>query len=329
VLHVQLLDPVTVNEQDAIGKLGVNLIHGAFYDFERPEKLIAGLLDGLTRDRIEVDVIKFSGPAFGSVDHRLMSLKLIEHGLTDVAMFTAAGEPIQPSEALMGKPVLIERGSFRPVTNVTIEMMDRALAQVQRDAEIGSRDFLVVMEMTTRRLTDGGAIEPADFLARADTLSALGKMVMITNYQRFHEVVEYLRNYTSDWIVMAVGMPLLIKLFDEKYYTDLDGGILEAAGRLFKGRVKLYVYPMKAAAGSEVSGVESLEFPAKLQHLGDYLIDNQFIEPITDAKTAQLQFSPRDVLARIERGDPSWEQMVPPPVAELIKSRNLFGYHPL
>lgn len=256
-----------------------------------------------------------------------MSLKLIEHGLTNTAMFTAEGEVIQPSEALLGKPVLIERGNFRPVTNVTIEMVDRALRQLQQDAKIDSRDCLVVMEMSTHSLTNGGAIDPADFLARADTLGALGKMVMITNYRRFYEVVEYLRQYTEGWIVMAVGMPVLNEIFDEKYYTGLDGGILEAAGRLFKGRVKLYVYPMKEAAGSDVSGVESLEVPAKLHHLAEYLVDNEFIEPITDVKTAQLHISPRDVLAEIERGDPNWEQMVPPPVAKLIKSRRLFGYH--
>ncbi|HML17787.1 MAG TPA: hypothetical protein VK419_12205 [Bryobacteraceae bacterium] len=124
-------------------------------------------------------------------------------------------------------------------------------------------------------------------------------------------------------------MPVLNEIFDEKYYTDLEGGILEASGRLFKGRVKLYVYPMKEHAAGHVSGVESLEVPAKLRHLEAYLVDNEFIQPITNVKTAQLHMSPRDVLTRIQHGDADWEQMVPAPVAELIKSRGLFGYHPL
>lgn len=326
MLHVQLLDAVTASAQDAIGKLGVNLLHGAFFDTDQPEKLIADLMDDLTRDRIAVDLIQFSGPAFRGVDNRLMSVKLIEHGLSDAALFTAEGEVVQPGETLIGKPLLIERGSFRPVTNVTVEIADHALKQMRSDPRIDSRDCQVVMEMTLRSLTDGGNVDAADLLARADTLQALGRMVMITSYGRFHEVVQYLRNYTDAWIVMAVGMPVLNDIFCEKYYTDLQGGILEAAGRLFKGRVKLYVYPMKETAASELSGVESLDVPPKLRGLAAYLVDNGFIEPITDVKTAQLHVSPKDVLSGIESGDPKWVRMVPPVVAELIQSRGLFGY---
>ena len=32
------------------------------------------------------------------------------------------------------------------------------------------------------------------------------------------------------------------------------------------------------------------------------------------------------MLARIRSGDPLWEEMTPPAVAELIKSRGLLGY---
>jgi len=34
------------------------------------------------------------------------------------------------------------------------------------------------------------------------------------------------------------------------------------------------------------------------------------------------------VLARIQKGDPSWEAMVPAPAAEAIKAKRLFGYTP-
>jgi hypothetical protein len=183
--------------------------------------------------------------------------------------------------------------------------------------------------MTTRGLTSTVPFDPVDLLARADTLGALGKMVMITNYSHFYQVLEYLRQYTDRWIVMAVGMPLLEEIFDEKYYANLDGGILEAVGRFFKGRVKLYVYPMKEAAGGDVSGVESLEVPPKLRHLAEYLVDNEFIQPIADFETAQLHIFSREVLAKIQSGGDGWEQFVPAPVAEMIKSRNLFGYHSL
>ena len=39
----------------------------------------------------------------------------------------------------------------------------------------------------------------------------------------------------------VMGLPTLQDLFKEGFYTDLEGGILEAFGRLFKNDLRLYV----------------------------------------------------------------------------------------
>jgi hypothetical protein len=124
-----MLDHENLQQQEALGIMGVNLVHNALYRFEQPVSLIASLLDNLTRERAEVDMIKFSGPAFLSVDNRLMSLQLVESGLADSAMFTADGEVVQAAEVLYKKAILVERGSFRPVTRTTIDMLNCAQAQ--------------------------------------------------------------------------------------------------------------------------------------------------------------------------------------------------------
>src|SRR5688572_28840541 len=98
ILHVRLLDRENVRQQEALGVLGVNLIHGAFYQHREPAKLIRALLDNLTWERVEVDLIRFSGPAFAGADNRLMALELVRQGLTEAAMFTAAGEAVQWAE---------------------------------------------------------------------------------------------------------------------------------------------------------------------------------------------------------------------------------------
>ena len=182
------------------------------------------------------------------------------------------------------------------------------------------------MEMTLHNLMTGESIDYRDFLARADVLGALGKTVMISSHTRFDEVVTYLRQYTDEWIVMALGMPVLAEIFNEKYYTSLDGGILEGIGRLFRGHVRLYVYPRKARPDGHVVSIESLEVTSKVRHLYAYLSENGFIEPIREFQEGQLHISPREVLKEIQSGDPAWKNRVPPEVAELIKSRNLFGY---
>ena len=234
ILHVEMLDPVTVEQQETLGLAGVNLIYGAFYYTEDPDHLIGSLMDDLNRRRIEVDMIKFSGPAFSKVDNRLMSLQLVQQGLTDAALFTADGEVVQPAEVLYQKLVLIERGSFRPVTNVTLEMLDHAAHQVQQDVP-ESPGPIAIMEMTLSNLMSEKTIDHRDFLERVDILGALGKMVMISNYTRFDMVSSYLRHYTQSCIGMAMGIPTLREVFEEKYYTDLEGGILEGLGVLFPG----------------------------------------------------------------------------------------------
>jgi hypothetical protein len=325
IIHVEMLERHAAGQQEAIGLIGVNLIYGAFYYPRNPNGLIRGLMDSLDRSRIEVDMIRFSGPAFGGVDNRLMSLQLVEQQLTDAAMFTADGEVVQPSEVLHNRPVLIERGSFRPVTNVTLDMLNRALKQLQRESpNLG--EPLVLMEMTLKNLMNGRTIDHQDFLERVDILAALDKSVIISSYGAFYQLAAYLRRYTDSHIGLVVGAPTLGEIFDEKYYADLDGGILEGLGRLFKGEVALFVYPSLSSAGSELTTADNLAVNIRLKHLYAYLRENGFIEPIREFDTAQLHVSPADVLAKIRVGDKNWESMVPEKVAALIIQKRLFGH---
>jgi hypothetical protein len=325
ILHVDMLDPVTVEQQEALGLAGVNLIYGAFYNAEDPAHLIASLMDDLSRRRIEVDTIKFSGPAFAKVDNRLMSLQLVEQGLTDAAMFTAAGEVVQPAEVLYNKPVLIGRGSFRPVTNVALEVLDRAVHQLQQDSP-DAQDLVVLMEMTLNNLMSEQAIDHRDFLARVDILGALGKMVMVSNYTRFDKVTSYLRHYTQNWIGMAMGVPTLREIFEEKYYTDLEGGILEGLGKLFQGHVKLFIYPTRETDAGDLTTSDSLNVKPELSHLYRHLVENGYIESIREFDAGGLHVTPGAVLASIQSGDPSWESLVPAQAATMIKEKGLFGY---
>lgn len=327
IIHARMWDTENVRQQEALGVLGVNLIFSAFYSTGTPEALIGSLMDDLTRDRMEVDMLKLSGPGFPGVDNRLMSLQLVEQRLTNAAMFAPDGEVVEPAELLYHQPVLIERGSFRPITRVTLDMQERSLSQVRRMPDMEGREPIVLMEMTLRNLlTLGEKVEHADFLARMDTLRALGKTVMVSNYSRFHNVTSYLRRYTHERIVMVLGIPTLLQLFDEEYYRDLEGGVLEAMGRLMRGPVTLHVYPWKNNETGEIVTAETLKVPPAQRHLYAHLLETGRIEPIRDTAPADLSILPRDVLARLQRADPSWEELVPEPVARVIKQEGLFGF---
>src|SRR5207248_2254430 len=240
-----LLDTTAAREQETLGILGVNLIHGAFFRRGDPASSVASLTEELSRERVEIDMIKVSGPAFPNADNRLTSLQLVEQGLTDAAMFTANGEVVQPSEVLYKKPILVERGSFRPATKLTLDLLERAQEQFLQEPAVRGQKPVVLAEMTLRRLSPQPDTGHEDFLARADILGALGFDVLISRFEPYYQLAEYLAGYTDGLIGLAVGLPAMRQVADEKYYKDLPGGVLESVGRLFKRSVKMYVYPTR------------------------------------------------------------------------------------
>jgi hypothetical protein len=326
IMHVRLLDKENVQEQEALGLIGVNLVYGANYLHRDPVALIASLMDGLTNERVEVDMIEFSGPDFGLVDNRLMSLKLVQNGLTNAAMFTADGEVVQPADALYKKAILIERGSFRPATNVSMDMLRCAQAQFVQEPRLHGEETITIMEMTLKNLTDSNTIDHQDFLDRADILGALGKTVLISNYAEYHRLAAYLFRHTKKMIGIVLGVPTLRELFDEKYYADLEGGILESFGRLFKNDLKMYAYPLLDQATGSLITAGNLRVEPHLRHLYAYLAENRLIESVRDYDERCLSIFSRDVLKRIRSGDDTWDTMVPPAVAFAIRQRKLLGY---
>ena len=326
-IHVRLTDGETEQQQEALGIIGVNLVYGALFHHADRRKLIASLLDNVTAARGEIDMIEFSGPAFDGVDNRLMSLELVRSGLTHAAMFGADGRVVMPSDALYKKCVLVERGSFRPATKVTVDMLRCAQAQFVQEPGVQGEDVVMLFEMTLRNLREGAEeIDAQDFLDRADILATLGRTVMISNYGEYHRLAAYLFRQTKKLIGLVMGVPTLRELFDERYYADLDGGILESFGRLFKNDLKIYAYPLLDAKTNALITAGNLRVAPHLRHLCAYLVENRLIESIRDFDPQCLRIYSRDVLARIRSGDPLWEEMTPPAVAELIKSRGLLGY---
>jgi hypothetical protein len=351
VLHVRMWDKENILQQEALGIVGTNLIYGAFYYRDDPAKFIQSLLDNVGADRIEVDMLRFSGPAFRHVDNRLMSLHLVQFGLTNAVMFGTQGEVLQPSEVLHKKAILVERGSFRPVTHVNVDMLNCATAQFVQEPLVKGKEVIVLMEITMNNLLAAGEIDAQDFLSRVDLLADIGFTVLISNYSEYYRLTSYFRRYTKEMIGVAMGINNLIEIFNEKYYENLEGGILESFGRLFRHSVKLYIYPMRqeaydrylttgqttsvptatgshSFAASVLINAKNVQVVDHLRNLYNHLLENHYLECIVGFDQGILHIFSRDVLRRIKEQDPSWEQMVPAAVVAAIKKRRLFGYTP-
>jgi hypothetical protein len=345
ILHVRMWDKDPVLQQQALGIVGVNLIYGALYLRSDPRTLIESLQDDLGIDRIEVDMLHFSGPCFEAIDNRLMALHLVECKLSNAVMFGPQGEVLQPSEVLHKKAILVERGSFRPVTHVNVDMISCATAQFVQESAVKNKEVIVLMEITMNNLLSEGALDARDFLSRVDLLADMGFTVLISNYSEYYRLTSYFRRYSKEMIGVAVGINNLLEIFNEKYYENLEGGILESFGRLFRNAVKLYVYPMsreayeryivescnsgkpaQSAAPSILITAKNVRVDDRLASLYSHLLENHCIDSIVGFDTNILGIFSRDALKRIRDHDVIWEEMVPKSVAIAIKRRGLFGH---
>jgi hypothetical protein len=257
-----------------------------------------------------------------------MALKLVQLGLSGVAMFGPDREVLQPSEVLRKKAVLVERGSFRPPTHVNLDMLETAEAKFSEDPAVLGKPVLKLTEITMRNLLAGGAatVDRRDFLARAELLAACGMTVLISDYFDYYRLAAYIAARTTERIGIVMGVPSLKDLFDEKNHAQLPGGILESFGRLFKNDLKLYVYPLCPTDGDELQTIHNVKVDEDLQPLYDYLNGRGSFVDLDNYHHGYLRIFSRDVLRRIAASDETWEEMVPGDVADLIKKRGFFGY---
>ncbi|MNK51251.1 hypothetical protein D3C87_701490 [compost metagenome] len=327
ILHVRMLDNHRLQQQEALGILGVNLLNCAFYHLDKVEGFVSHLVENLKDDQIVIDVLKFEGSDVKHFDNHLMNLELVHRGLAEAVLFSPKNEILNIADAVYGKSILIQRGTFRPVTTTHVDVLSKGIAQIQgdiRQVEGKDLDALPIMELTMHNLQADGHINEKDFLARVETLTSLGFHVLISNFFLFYGLKRFLREYNPHFMALVVGASHLDKLFTESHYKDLEGGLLEGLGKLLGEKTKLYIYPHKTP---QLCLTAKSFFPnPHLRHIYAYYVENKQIVDISGCDETGEYLHSIDVMKMIEKGDPQWEQCVPEKVRDLIKTKKLFGY---
>ncbi len=328
ILHIKMHDIGNKAQQESLGILGVNLIHAAYFLNHDLDKFLDGLVYRLPRDRMEIDMIRVSGPAFENTDNRVIALNLVKRGMTDATMFDLCGNVLQPATALYKKNILLMRGRFRPVTKVHIDMIHNGLSHFLKEEEVDEDNVCVVFELTLKDLTADGKILDKDFVDRAELLGSLGYTVMISNYLKHYKMVDYLASIAKEKKMgVILGVYNLHSIFDERYYDNLPGGLLEAFGKGFGHNIKMFVYPAIDVETGDLYSLENLRIPNKLNGLLQYMKDNDKLEAIEEYDPKLLSIMSDDVLSKIKANASNWEEDVPDQVVKAIKFYELFGFH--
>ena len=324
IIHIDLNDQDAKLQQETIGVIGTNLLHACFTETD-PKEILKRIYDNLSKDQVEINMVEVRGSAFEGYDNRLLSLTLVKERMTNAVIFTPDAMNQQPSDILHKKNILTIRGSFRPVTKVNIDMLKRGLLNFKANRKVEEKSIQILFEITLSNLKANGEVNDQDFLDRADILCSLGYTVMISNYKKYYKLIEYLSQFTKSRMGLILGVDSLVDMFEEKYYRNLNGGIMEAFGIILTRDIRFYLYPYKPNEKAELLNSENIPIHPRVRDVYNYLKSNGRIEDLEYNADILGVFS-KDVLKRIKACEEgSWENSVPDGVAEIIKEKELFG----
>ncbi len=324
LIHVKLLENETLQQQATLGILGVNLLYACKFYYDKPLDFLQSLMDNLSRDRFRITMMRMSGPDLDYIDNRLLAVQLVKFGMSHSMMFDNHGDVQQPSDMLYKKNVLAFRGSFRPITYVTKDILRKSLELFQKDEDYQPENTLSFCEISLNNLLSEGELDDRDFLERIDMLNDIGQNVMISDIREYYSLVEFFTQFKLKKLRIVMGVPTLEIVLDKKYYTRLHGGILEAIGKMFPANMKLYIYPTLREESNEIVTSKMVKMDEDIKLLYKYLLDNRFILDISSDMSKQLHIKSYEVLKMIQKGNPGWERYVPMAVAKTIKEKRLF-----
>lgn len=326
VIHIRMLDQTNFQQQDLLGALGVNLVHSCFFRLKDKTDLVDALIENLGSDRFEIDLIRVSGPAFEKIDSRLLSLELVKQKLCSAVLFDGKGQVLLAGEALYKKNILVCRGSYRPPTLVNLDMLKTGQEKFKEHLSKEEKDnILVIPEISMHKLLDRGEVDGEDFLARVDLINSLGHDVLISSFEGYHQLNEFLASRNRKEVAFVLGFYNLQEIFDDENYKDEDDGLLGAVGKLLGHRTTLYVYPSVDEKTKKNLHTVDSDVDPLMHKLIDFLKEKKRIQDIEIFDKDVHHIWSRTVLDMITNDEKGWEDMVPPSVAQEVKKQCLFG----
>ncbi|MFC2119330.1 TonB-dependent receptor [Bacteroidota bacterium] len=325
IVHIRLLEKDNFLQQRTTGIFGINLIYACYNYTNNPHRFLLSLLDGLSRDQIEINMIKMSGPDLKYIDNRLLSVQLVKNHMTSASLFDKNMNVCQPSDMLHKKNVLIIRGRFRPITHFTFDMINTGFNEFSKKTN-DKNNSVTFCELSMESILKTGDFDENDFINRVELICGLGQNVMVSNYPEHYKFISYFNRFKIDKLGIVLNALTLKDILNEKNYKNLKGGILEAFGKLFVKNMEMYVYPALSESGDKIITSKTIDIPDNIKPLFDYLIKNKKLKDLKNINTDKLHIFSDNVIEMIKNNVPGWEEMIPKYAVDKIKSKKMFGF---
>lgn len=315
ILHVRMMDRHRLQQQEALGVLGTNLVHSAFYHRKDGEEFVDHLVDNLKHGQIMIDYFHASGPDLKHFDNRRINLELVKRGLAEAILF----EPDQTlgtlSDAVYQKALLIQRGHYRPMTVSHQDMMEKGLEQLKIDvkaSKLKQQDVITLNEIEISQEKDLD-----DVLKRVESLSSLGLRTLVTNFPLYYQMKSFFRKYTQNPMILIMSASHLPKIFDPQHYKNLEGGIFEGLGKLLDENTRLYIYPYKKNESCMTAG--TFFAAGQTRKLFEHFRDAGLIVDISGCDQSEPFYHSEEIRSLMQKKDKKWEKLVPEKLVAFIK----------
>jgi hypothetical protein len=211
VLHINMLDPSSVLQQEAIGILGVNLIYSAFYELQTKESFLAGLAQDVVKERIEIDYVDLRGPAFERWDRHTLLAHLVTAAFAEAVFFPSNGPTVPPAEALYKKAVVLAPGNFGHAdpshSQVHVRLLASAIQELQKElGETKAAPAGFFCLSAGPFTSDEPALETPDLLRRIDALVAAGGDVLLFRQRELYHMTALVNRYTQAPVRFVAGI---------------------------------------------------------------------------------------------------------------------------
>jgi len=214
---------------------------------------------------------------FAGVDIRRLNLELVLNKLTRVVAFESDGRPVEASRALYKRVAFVLREEFLPVRDVHRVMLDAARDQLGQPEDGGRTVTLAEISLTNPPASTAAD----DLLARLDGLARAGLATLVTDFEELFRVAVYLRRYAVPRIVFVIGTRTFRLFFGGRPFETLEGGVLEALGRLLTRSVRIALYPEHDPLTGAPVSARTMPVPSEYHHLREYLFDNGLLHELT------------------------------------------------
>ncbi len=301
ILHVNLRDPSNVQQQETVGILGVNLLYAAQQDLKSPGEFLAGVLEELSLERLELDCMELKGPAFETWDRDELHALLVMGGHTEAVAFPADNNFVPSSELIYKRALVLAPGRFGNIEQLHADLIRVTLAELPPEELKESKGGLGLFCLS---VAPGGAelatLPVAEIIKTVKELQKMGYGVMLFRAPELYMMSAFLNRYTQLRIHFSVGLSVLVWVLGDRY-KNLPGHLLEGIARLFSQNVRLVVHPMTAEdverrvkeaaltgwSWNETNGMVYADdlHPAKpLEYLYKYLLSEFWILPSKAAR---------------------------------------------